>query len=183
MNSDAVPEPWGSFLRDLDRALPEAVALHCIGGFAVSLCYGLERPTGDIDVVEVIPNEAKVGLATLAGRGSSLHRQHKLYLQIVTVASLPYCYEDRLTELFPATFERLRLLVPDPHDLALSKLARNLEVDFEDVKYLAKSGHLDLAVLDARYAAELRPYLSGPPERHDQSLRLWIAALRDELSR
>ncbi|HSF99787.1 MAG TPA: hypothetical protein VLA20_01605 [Vicinamibacterales bacterium] len=114
MHPDQPPEPWAAFLHALDRTVPEAVALHCIGGFAVSLCHGLERPTGDIDVVEVIPNEAKVGLATLAGRGSSLHRQHKLYLQIVTVASLPYSYEDRLTELFPATFERLRLLVPDP---------------------------------------------------------------------
>ena len=64
----------------------------------MSLCYGLERPTGDIDVIEVIPNEATAGLTTIAERGSS-RREHKLYLQIVTVASLPYSYEDRLRNL------------------------------------------------------------------------------------
>lgn len=99
---------------------------------------------------------------------------------MLLIASLPYLYEDRLVELFPGQFERLRLLVPDPHDLALSKLTRNLDVDFEDVKHLARSTRLDLGILEARYAAELRPYVSGPPQRHDQTLRLWIAALRDE---
>lgn len=59
-------------------------------------------------------------------------------------------------------------------------LERNLEIDFEDVKHLARSRDLDLALLEARYKDELRPYVSGPVERHDETLRLWIDAIREE---
>jgi hypothetical protein len=52
---DVVPDPWGAFFFDLDSALTEEVCLHCIGGFVVSVCYQLNRPTADVDFVEVIP--------------------------------------------------------------------------------------------------------------------------------
>src|SRR5205085_6516112 len=113
---------------------------------------------------EVRPNAAKVWLAGAAGQGSVLHKKHKVYLQIVTVASIPYSYEDRLTEIFQGDFEKLRLFVLDPYDLALSKLTRNLEVDVEDVKHLVRSQHLDLHLLEVRYREELRPDIIGPPE-------------------
>ena len=32
-----IPEPWGAFLRDLDRELGRPVELHCLGGFVVTL--------------------------------------------------------------------------------------------------------------------------------------------------
>ncbi len=173
-------EPWKSFLHDLDRAATTDIALHCIGGFAVSLYYGLDRPTGDIDVVEVAPGNLKSWLVDNAGIGSVLHKRHKVYLQIVTVVTVPYSYEDRLTELFVDQFARLRIFVLDPYDLALSKLTRNIEVDLEDVKHLARSQYLDLDLLEARYHHELRNYVSGPVERHDQTLRLWVEAIREE---
>jgi len=54
MATDTPPEPWRSFLADIDAAAPEDLALHCcIGGFAVSLYYGLSRPTGDLEAIEV----------------------------------------------------------------------------------------------------------------------------------
>jgi hypothetical protein len=139
MASEPLAEPWHSFLSDIDRAATGHIALHCIGGFAVSLYYGLARPTGDIDVVDVAPNSAKPWLARLAGEGSALHKRHRVYLQIVTVAVLPYSYEDRLVSIFQDQFEHLQLMVLDPYDLALSKLTRNLEVDLEDVKHLVQS--------------------------------------------
>lgn len=180
MAREAVPEPWRSFLSEIDQATTQDLILHCIGGFAVSVHYGLDRPTGDIDVVEVKPAGAKEWLARTAGRGSPLHRKHRVYLQIVTVASVPDAYEGRLTEVFPGTFQRLRLLVLDPYDLVLSKLARNLDVDAEDAKYLAQSQRLDLGVLESRYKNELRPIIIGPLDRHDQTLRLWLEAIREE---
>jgi hypothetical protein len=179
MAPDVPPEPWRSFLADIDALAPEDLMLHCIGGFAVSLYFGLARPTGDLDLVEVAPHTA-VWLEQTAGRGSALHRKHKLYVQIVTVATLPDSYADRVTEMFPQTFERLRLFVLDPYDLALSKVSRNLELDLEDVKHLAKSCDLDLAMLDERYRQELRPYLFGPIERHDLTLKLWMEAIRED---
>jgi hypothetical protein len=44
----------------------------------------------------------------------------------VTVATVPFLYEDRLTEIVREPFTHLRLFVLDPYDLALSKLTRNL---------------------------------------------------------
>ena len=44
------PPPWHDFLRALDAGLPEAVALHCLGGFVVAARYGLLRPTADLAI-------------------------------------------------------------------------------------------------------------------------------------
>jgi hypothetical protein len=180
MASEQLPEPWHSFLSEIDRAATSPIAMHCIGGFAVSLYYGLARPTGDIDVVDVAPGSAKPWLTRTAGRGSALHKKHRVYLQIVTVAVLPYSYEDRVVPIFEDQFDHLRLMVLDPYDLTLSKLTRNLEVDLEDVKHLVQSGELDLDVLETRYREEVRPYVTGPVARHDLTLRLWLSAFREE---
>src|SRR6266436_2552621 len=39
------PLPWSAFFDELDQAISEPIELHCIGGFVVSLLYGLPRPT------------------------------------------------------------------------------------------------------------------------------------------
>ncbi len=180
MPADKLPQPWRSFLSEIDDLAGQDIELHCIGGFAVSVRYGLSRPTGDIDIVEVKPPGAKPWLVQSAGFGSALHKAHKVYLQIVTVASIPEDYESRLTEIFPRGFRHLRLLVPDPYDLALSKLTRNLDIDMEDVKHLASACTLDVNELERRYHTELRPIAIGPVDRHDRTLRLWIDAIRED---
>jgi hypothetical protein len=180
MRADELSNPWRAFLEEIDDLASEEIELHCIGGFAVSLRYKLNRPTGDIDVVEAKPTRLKPWLVDIAGAGSALHRKHKLYLQIVTVVSMPEDYESRLSESFVSRFRRLRLFVPDPYDLALSKLTRNLDIDIEDVKHLARECQLDLDQLASRYRTEVRPIAVGPTERHDATLRLWIEAIREE---
>ena len=42
------PEPWCSFLYDLDSQLKDVVALRCLGGFVVTQQYGIGRGTSDI---------------------------------------------------------------------------------------------------------------------------------------
>lgn len=49
------PEPWNSFLSDLDAMADGPVRLNCIGGFVVTQLYGMDRSTADIDVVELAP--------------------------------------------------------------------------------------------------------------------------------
>ena len=68
-------EPWWSFLTELDTQLNEPADLHCIGGFVVIQVYGFERETADIDLLTVIPQQANPVLASLAGKGSLLHRE------------------------------------------------------------------------------------------------------------
>jgi hypothetical protein len=171
-----MPEPWRSFFSAIDRALGHPVSLHCIGGFAIAMLYGLPRPTVDVDCLAVLPVEDTAALDSLAGRGSSLHEKHGVYLQHVAIVTVPENYTERLLSIFPAAFRRLTLFGLEAHDLALSKLERNSARDREDVKFLAGAAPLDVSVLAGRYAAELRPYLANV-ERHDLTMRLWSEML------
>ena len=102
-----LPEPWKSFFSEIDESLEEEVALHCLGGFVLTMLYGLDRPTADVDVLPVGSNSATESLIGLAGQGSTLHKKYRVYLQVVGVAQVPVNYEERLTEMFPGTFLRV----------------------------------------------------------------------------
>jgi hypothetical protein len=108
------PLPWSAFLDELDQAISEPIELHCIGGFVVSLLYGLPRPTGDVDYIAAIPRYRVEELELLAGRGSKLAAKYEVHLQHVTVATVPEDYESRLKEMFPGRFKKLKILAPDP---------------------------------------------------------------------
>ncbi len=110
----------------------------------------------------------------IAGAGSALHRRHRVYLDAVTVATPPENYKARLVPMFPGTLRRLRLLALEAHDLALTKLERNMERDRDDVQQLALAGYLKPETLSARYRSELRPNLAAHEARHDLTLRLWL---------
>ncbi len=176
---EQVPEPWFSFLKELDALVTEPVRLDCIGGFVVTMLYGLGRPTADVDVLEIAPLSAASIFDKVAMRGGELHRKHRVYLDRVTVVQAPYEYESRLTEMFPGAFQHLLMMALDPYDLALTKLERNIERDRSDVLHLARSVPFDLAVLRERYLNEQRPYL-GNPKREDLTLELWIEAIEEE---
>jgi len=173
--SDSPPEPWRSFLRELDERLTQTVELHCIGGFVVSLHYGVGRQTSDIDFLNVVPRVPADDLEAIAGLQSELHRKHRLYIQRVTIATAPEGYASRLEAMFPsAGWKRLSLFAMEAHDLALSKLERNAERDRDDVLSLARAGLLDAATFGTRYDEELRPYLIGNVESHDKTAQLWL---------
>ena len=171
-------EPWRSFLADLDSLIGHDVRLHCCGGFVVTMLYGLARTTADLDVLSILPTEDQRTLAALAGQGSGLHKTHGVYLDVVTVATYPDSYEDRLTEMYPGAFGNVHLLALDPYDLVLTKLTRNADRDRGDVEYLATAVPLDVAVLRERYQREMRDYV-GLPEREDLTLDLWIDIIQE----
>ena len=177
MPSDPLPEPWRSFLRDLDTRLTAPTELHCLGGFVVAQCYGLMRPTADIDVLESKGTD-RITLATLAGRTSPLYKRHGVYIDVVTVADVPDNYAERLTTALDASFERLRLRIFERHDLVLAKIVRNNDRDRADVAAIAGGPRLDIEVLRARYVEELRPKL-GRPERDYLTLELWIEIIEE----
>lgn len=170
-----IPEPWRLFLKDVDERTEEPTILHCLGGFVVAIQYGMPRPTADIDLLSVSPDVSRAKLIALAGRGSSLHAKHKVYLDFVVLRVHPENYEQRLKEMFAGAFERLRLMALDPYDLALTKLDRNSPRDREDFRYLAEAVPLQMASLRERYDAEVAPYLF---EATDKALRMtmefWI---------
>jgi hypothetical protein len=64
--------------------------------------------------------------------------------------------------------------------IPLTKLARNIQRDREDVRYLARSVPFDLNILKQRYTTEHRPYLMGRPENADAVLNLWIEIIEED---
>ena len=171
-------EPWASFLKELDSQLTEPTELHCLGGFVISELYGEERLTADVDVLESTKGTEPATLSALAGRDSALHKRHKVFIDIVTVASVPERYESRLLNLSPGSFRKLRLKALERHDLVLAKLERNADRDREDLKRLALGPGLDVNILRQRYRSELR-FRFGRPEREDLTLDLWIAIIEE----
>ena len=81
MPNERPAEPWFSFLSDLDAQLEEDVDVHRMGGFVVSQHYGFTRATADLDVLGVIPVRAAHEIEALAGKGSPLHRKHRVYFE------------------------------------------------------------------------------------------------------
>src|SRR5687768_7419230 len=96
---DRLREPWSAFLNDLDLQLTQSTEIHCLGGFVVSELYGLQRPTADVDILETTKGTDPATLLRLAGQGSELHKRHKVYLDVVAVATVPEHYEARLSDL------------------------------------------------------------------------------------
>ncbi|MFL6312606.1 MAG: DUF6036 family nucleotidyltransferase [Terriglobales bacterium] len=179
MSHNKPPEPWHSFLIEVDALLTEEVYLRCLGGFVIKQLYGLPRVTSDVDTLEITPQDQRQLLVEKAGQGSELHQKHKIYLDIVTVCDHPDSYENRLTEMFPGVYNHLRLFALEVHDLVLAKLRRNNHRDREDVKFLAKKVPLDTKILKERYEKELRPYLAN--QAHDDlTMKLWIEMIEED---
>ena len=94
--SEKPTEPWRSFLSDLAALLDQPTDLHCIGGFAISQYFGFARETADLDVLSIAPQPMKAAIAAAAGKGSALHKMHRVFIHQVSVANFPDNYEGRL---------------------------------------------------------------------------------------
>lgn len=144
---------WQNFLSDIDQHLAAPVQITCIGGFALTEVHGAPRTTGDLDLIES-SSKAIEELQSIAGKGSALHKKHKLYVEYVGVVTMPIEYESRLTPL-PLSLEKLTLFVPEVYDLILSKLERNSPKDQADIEFLARKYNLSYAALHKRFDEEL----------------------------
>ncbi len=177
------PSPWKEFLQALDAKVTEPCRLPCFGGFAVTLAYGISRLTYDIDVLDVAPHRAVAALMREGGKGSPLAIEHKVYLDFVGVANPPYEYESRLRPIYEGAFQHLNLFVMDPYDVALTKLKRDSDKDFQDMLQLAEKIPFDLDVFEKRYKEELRDNTTGKPEANDVTFSRWKEAILEERAR
>jgi hypothetical protein len=165
--NDTPAEPWNSFLSDLDAVLDEPTDIHCIGGFAISQYFGFARETADLDVLSIAPQQMRAAISDAAGKGSALHTKHRVFIDQVGVANFPDNYASRIQRAWPV-WTKLRLWVPEPHDLALTKLERSNERDIRDVTFLARAGLIKRDTLLARFVSEMeavprRPYANLAP--------------------
>lgn len=171
-------EPWRSFVLAIDGKLSEDVSLHCIGGFAVTLHYGVGRTTSDLDFL-VSDNAQAAMVQKIAGLGTDLDRRFKIHVHPVAIVTYPEDYQSRLVPMWETLpTAHLKLFALEAHDLALTKLERNQDVDRDDIFALAAKGLLDPSVLEERYRAEVRPNLPRA-DRGDLTIEIWMEIIRD----
>jgi hypothetical protein len=170
------------FLQDLDAIVTESCRLPCFGCFAVSIEYGISRSTLDIDVLDVAPPYIVAILHKEGGKGSPLAIKHHVYLDVVGIANAPLDYESRLRHMFPGAFQYICLMVMDPYDIALTKLKRDSDKDFQDVLQLAEKIPFDLDLFEKRYTEELRDNMTGKPEDNDRTFYRWKEAILENRS-
>ena len=66
MPLEYLPEPWKSFLTEIDEVLDQEVDLHCLGGFVGKVVYDFDRETSDIDILPVATN-SEITLLSVSG--------------------------------------------------------------------------------------------------------------------
>ena len=174
MPTKDLEDSWLGFLTELDSQLSTPTTLICMGGFVMTHCYGSPRQTVDLDTCDLAPSTQHKEIERLSCEGSQLYRKYRLYIQRVTVATIPCDHLDRVIQIDTPTLKKLTLCALEAHDLALSKLERSQDRDLNDVQHLAAQGHINAKTLIERYHEEHRLYLLGDLHRYDRTLNLWL---------
>ncbi len=162
-----------SFLRDqlerfllaVDAALSEPVVVVVIGGTAGALHYGVERATHDVDTWTTV----QAALAAAAEKARAMTGL-EVPLQKSAVADAPFEFESRLERVLPK-LPRLRIFVPEKHDLVLMKAVRCYEHDLDAIAEIHAHSPLDLDVLVRRFKDEMAPI--GDPARIRETFWPW----------
>ena len=143
------------FLESVDKHLSVSRSIVLIGGAAAALAYGITRVTTDIDTIGAI--------AELEGvlRSARLDTGLDVPFQSVGIFDAPYHYEDRLIPL-DLQLEKLQVIVPERHDLALMKVVRGQDNDLEAIQQMAERVGLDEATLVDRFKNEMTPAIGRP---------------------
>lgn len=159
------------FLEAVDRHLEAPERIVMIGGAAAALAYGARRATIDIDLITTLSPELERAIARAGSEAGTA-----VPVSFVGVWDGPYDYERRLEGLHPRRWERLRVLVPEKHDLALMKTVRAYEHDVEVIEEIHARNPLQLQVLVERYRDEMS-HVTADPATLRTSLLLVIDAL------
>jgi hypothetical protein len=156
-----------AFLRRLDERLEKSATFTVIGGAAAVLAYGATKPTGDIDTWGAVPGSVEKAALEILNQGGDF-----VPIGSAGVADLPYEAEDRFRPA-PLKLKKLKVLVPDRYDLALSKTVRGYAHDFEAIEEMHENRPFSLKKLVKRFEQEL----DGIANTDKRKLRLNVAVL------
>jgi hypothetical protein len=159
------------FLGALDDELEAPLDVILIGGSAAALAYQASRTTLDIDTWNA-PFDALVQEIPRARERSGL----PVPVEHAAVADAPYNFEERLQPLELPGVTKLRLRVPEKHDLVLMKMIRGYEHDLETAREIHVEHRLDLDVLLERYTQEMS-HVVGDPHTLDLKLLALVERL------
>jgi hypothetical protein len=161
-----------NFLIAIDGALKNPCRIIVIGGAALELGYKTHQATRDVD------------LWNDPGKSfwdACIQAKAKLDVPIAKagIAEAPYDFEDRLQPVSLSELKRLKVFVPERHDLAMLKTARGEAQDLDALEELHRHFPLALPVLIERFRETL-PQVMGPPSRFELNFLALVARLYGE---
>lgn len=152
----------GRLVRSAGISARQPVTMYLAGGAAVHFYVG-SRSTDDIDAVFskrlLLPADSVVIFRDAGGNARSVHfdrNYNETYALIHEDA-----HQDALA-LEMDGLEGIRVMVLQPVDLAISKLARFGEIDRSDIRDLARAGLFTAKELRARAEQALPGYVGDP---------------------
>jgi uncharacterized nucleotidyltransferase DUF6036 len=137
------------FVRAMDSLIDEPTDLVVIGGAAATLKYGAQGTTKDIDTWNNVP-----AAVLKAAEGARAATGLPVPIERAAVADGPYHYEDRIWPV-SMKLKKLRIFVPERHDLALMKVVRGDRHDEDVVAEIHTRHPLKLETLVERFETEM----------------------------
>ena len=154
------------FLKAVDHALAGAADVVIIGGAACAIRYGVLNATRDIDTWRALP--ASLSEAVVSARETT---GLAIPFGPAGVADGPHGFESRLVRVLPQ-LKRLRVRVPERHDLALMKMVRGYEHDLEAIESMHQRRALRLDTLLERLESEMGSVVGHPTRLRGNFLNL-----------
>lgn len=132
-----------SILLNMGERVPPSSRLVLVGGSALAL-LGSPRLTIDIDFVgdDVHPNKLHQSIMQIA-------KELQIHVEPVPLdrfIPLPKGSEERSIRI--GQYGNLEIYVADPYSIALSKVDRGFDTDFEDIIFLIRQNFITLAELE-----------------------------------
>ncbi|MEY4579181.1 MAG: hypothetical protein RL701_3884 [Pseudomonadota bacterium] len=148
-------------MRDIDTHWqplgPNRQPLRIIGCGALVLQTNYERGTKDSDILEASDLDVITTshLLQLAGKDTQLHREHRIYLEMVGqgIPFLPQCPHWQSIPALDAALRHFSVYVLDVVDVVVSKLARFHSDDRADIQGMISLGFVSHEALLARFHA------------------------------
>lgn len=128
-----------SILQELGTRVPTNSQLVLVGGSALAL-LGSPRLTIDIDFVGDDVHPAPLHKAIM-----QIAREMKIHVEPVPLDQfipLPKGSEERVVRI--GQYGNLEVFVADPYSIALSKLDRGMDTDFDDLVFLVQNNYVDI---------------------------------------
>ena len=160
------PEELRRFLAAMNRALERPAAVVVIGGAAAAIEYGVASGTRDIDTWTRVHED----LAVAAERARQTTGLEVPFAQS-GVADGPHDFESRLERVLPR-LRRLKVMVPEKHDLVLMKVLRGDEHDLQAIEAIHERSTLELPILLKRYQKEMGATIIDPGRLRGQFLTM-----------
>lgn len=129
--------------------LTKTASLIIIGGSAVVIAYAGDCYTRDIDTYNQIDH---IKPAYLRAKEKT---QLDIPLNPSSVADAPYRFEERLQEYCTEFLQKLKIFIPEKHDLVLMKVLRAEDQDIQHIKEIEANYPLDYTTLLSRFLHEM----------------------------